>query len=623
MAGRIKDSDKEELKARINIADVIGDYVALKPSGGGSFKGLCPFHGEKSPSFQVTPSKNMFYCFGCQTGGDVYKFLDLVEKLSFTEAVEKLAARIGYQLTYEEGASRDNGERARVLEANALTAAYFESALASDEAEPGRKLMAERGFDAAALAHFGVGWAPKGWTNLSDFLKSKGFNDQEMLVAGLASSGDRGIYDKFRGRVVWPIRDTTNQVIGFGARKIFEDDKGPKYLNSAETPVYHKSKVLYGLDLAKRDISKQQQVVVVEGYTDVMACHLAGVTTAIATCGTAFSEDHIQILNRILGSDPANPAQVIFNFDPDEAGQKAAMKAFGNSSKFNAQTFVAVGPDGLDPSDLRQQRGDEAVAAMIEAKRPLLEFAIDRSVMKFDLNSREGQVSGTRAAAVILAGIADPIQRSVYEKYLSELTSVDRAAIAALVAEEVKKSRNSRVASIGQTPPVDEPEPDVSTGYEVVNLNDPTNRRERWLLEVVAQMPEFVDPVTRARIFRIYFSASRHVALAKVLLEELADGSIGLVDRVIAKTEGSPELQQTFREIVMQPLPAVDDASREAYAKGVVASALEKTIELEKNFLLSARNRADAAGDLATTAEIARKLVDLDRELVLVKSKRQ
>lgn len=623
MAGRIKDSDKEELKARINIADVIGDYVALKPSGGGSFKGLCPFHGEKSPSFQVTPSKNMFYCFGCQIGGDVYRFLDLVEKLSFTEAVEKLAARIGYQLTYEEGASRDNGERARVLEANALTAAFFEAALSSDEAEPGRKLMAERGFDAAALAHFGVGWAPKGWTNLSEYLKSKGFTDQELLVAGLASSGDRGIYDKFRGRVVWPIRDTTNQVIGFGARKIFEDDKGPKYLNSAETPVYHKSKVLYGLDLAKRDMSKQQEVVVVEGYTDVMACHLAGVTTAIATCGTAFSEDHIQILNRILGSDPSNPAQVIFNFDPDEAGQKAAMKAFGNSSKFNAQTFVAVGPDGLDPSDLRQQRGDEAVVAMIANRRPLLEFAIDRSVMKFDLQAREGQVSATRAAAVILAGIADPIQRSVYEKYLSELTSVDRSAIAELVSQEVKKNRNSKVASIGQAPPADEPEPEVPSGFEPVDLKDPTNRRERWLLEVVAQMPEFVDPVTRARIFRIYFSASRHVAIAKVLLEELATGVDGLVDRVVERTAQTPELQQTFREIAMQPLPAQTDADREAYARGVLASALEKTIELEKNFLLSARNRADAAGDETTTAEIARKLVDLDRELLLVKSKRQ
>ena len=623
MAGRIKDSDKEELKARVNIADVIGDFVKLKPAGGGSYKGLCPFHGEKSPSFQVTPSKQMFYCFGCQTGGDVFKFLELHEKMGFAESVEMLAARIGFQLSYEEGASRENGERARVLEANAATAEFFRAALASDEAEPGRKLMKERGFDEAALELFGVGWAPKGWNNLADHLKLKGFTEQELLVAGLVSSGDRGVYDKFRGRVVWPIRDTTNQVIGFGARKIFEDDKGPKYLNSAETPVYHKSRVLYGLDLAKKDISKQQQVVVVEGYTDVMACHLAGVTTAIATCGTAFSEEHIQVLNRLLGSDPANPAQVIFNFDPDEAGQKAAMKAFGNSGKFNAQTFVAIGPDGLDPSDLRQQRGDEAVVAMIAAKRPLLEFAVDRSVMKFDLSSREGQVSATRAGAAILAGIADPIQRSVYVKYLSELTSVDRSAIEALVNEEVKKSRNAKVSAISlATPPIDEPEPEVQTGFEPVDLRDPTNRRERWLLEVVAQMPEFVDPVTRSRIFRIYFSASRHVAIAKLLQEELQRGVDGLVDRMVNRTAEQPELQQTFREIAMQQLPVGDDAGREAYAKGVLTSALEKTIELEKNYLLAARNRADAAGDAAMTAEISRKLVDLDRELLLIKSKR-
>ena len=623
MAGRIKDSDKEELKARVNIADVIGDFVKLKPAGGGSYKGLCPFHGEKSPSFQVTPSKQMFYCFGCQTGGDVFKFLELHEKMGFAESVELLAARIGFQLSYEEGASRENGERARVLEANAATAEFFRAALASDEAEPGRKLMKERGFDEAALELFGVGWAPKGWNNLADHLKLKGFTEQELLVAGLVSSGDRGVYDKFRGRVVWPIRDTTNQVIGFGARKIFEDDKGPKYLNSAETPVYHKSRVLYGLDLAKKDISKQQQVVVVEGYTDVMACHLAGVTTAIATCGTAFSEEHIQVLNRLLGSDPANPAQVIFNFDPDEAGQKAAMKAFGNSGKFNAQTFVAIGPDGLDPSDLRQQRGDEAVVAMIAAKRPLLEFAVDRSVMKFDLSSREGQVSATRAGAAILAGIADPIQRSVYVKYLSELTSVDRSAIEALVNEEVKKSRNAKVSAISlATPPIDEPEPEVQTGFEPVDLRDPTNRRERWLLEVVAQMPEFVDPVTRSRIFRIYFSASRHVAIAKLLQEELQRGVDGLVDRMVNRTAEQPELQQTFREIAMQQLPVGDDAGREAYAKGVLTSALEKTIELEKNYLLAARNRADAAGDAAMTAEISRKLVDLDRELLLIKSKR-
>jgi DNA primase len=622
MAGRIKDSDKEELKARINIADVVGDYVALKPAGGGSYKGLCPFHDEKSPSMTVTPSKGMYHCFGCGVGGDVFNFLGSIEKLTFYEAVEKLAARIGFPLTYEEGASKENGQRARVLEANALAAAFFAEALATEDAAPGREFLQQRGFSSQAAEHFGIGWAPKGWNHLTDHLKAKGFTDQELIVAGLSSAGDRGSYDKFRGRVIWPIRDATNQVIGFGARKIFEDDKGPKYLNTSDTPVYRKSQVLYGIDLAKKDISKKQQVVVVEGYTDVMACHLAGITTAVATCGTAFGEDHIRILNRMLGNDPAAPAEVIFNFDPDEAGQKAAMRAFADSSKFNAQTFVAIGPDGLDPSDLRQQRGDEAVVAMIEAKRPLLEFAIDRSVSKFDLNSREGQVSATRAGAVVLAGILDPIQRSVYEKYLAELTSVDRSAIASLVAEAQKKNRNTKVATMAFNPPEDEPEPEVKAGFEPVDLRDPTNRRERWLLEVVAQMPQFVDSVTRNRIFRIYFSASRHVAIAKAMQEELANGAEGLIDRVAAKLAEQPELNETFREIAMQRLPVADDEQRETYARGVLHTALEQTIELEKNYLLAARTRAEAAGDVETTTQISHKLVDLDRELLLVKSKR-
>ena len=622
MAGRIKDSDKEELKARINIADVVGDYVALKPAGGGSYKGLCPFHDEKSPSMTVTPSKGMYHCFGCGVGGDVFNFLGSIEKLTFYEAVEKLAARIGFPLTYEEGASKENGQRARVLEANTMAAAFYIEALATEDAAPGREFLQQRGFSSEAAEHFGIGWAPKGWNNLTDHLKSKGFTDQELIVAGLSSAGDRGSYDKFRGRVIWPIRDATNQVIGFGARKIFDDDKGPKYLNTSDTPVYRKSQVLYGIDLAKKDISKKQQVVVVEGYTDVMACHLAGITTAVATCGTAFGEDHIRILNRMLGNDPAAPAEVIFNFDPDEAGQKAAMRAFADSSKFNAQTFVAIGPDGLDPSDLRQQRGDEAVVAMIEAKRPLIEFAIDRSVSKFDLNSREGQVSATRAGAVVLAGIVDPIQRSVYEKYLAELTSVDRSAIASLVAEAQKKNRNSKVATMAFNPPEDEPEPEVKAGFEPVDLRDPTNRRERWLLEVVAQMPQFVDSVTRNRIFRIYFSASRHVAIAKAMQEELTNGAEGLIDRVSAKLADQPELNETFREIAMQRLPVADDEQRETYARGVLHTALEQTIELEKNYLLAARTRADAAGDVETTTQIAHKLVDLDRELLLVKSKR-
>ncbi|MEY4078570.1 MAG: hypothetical protein RIS80_339 [Actinomycetota bacterium] len=349
MAGRISQKDIEEIKQRTNLADVVGEYVQLKSAGAGEFKGRCPFHDEKSPSFTVSASKGLYHCFGCKEGGNLFDFVAKMDGITFPEVIEKLAGRIGLQLTYEAGA--DNGEhnaRARVLEANKAAAEFYASKFDSSEAEPGRKLLLDRGFDSDACQQFGLGWAPKGWSALSEHLSALGFTEPELVNAGLSSKGDRGLYDKFRGRVIWPIRDATNAVIGFGARKIFEDDKGPKYLNTSETPVYHKSRVLYGLDLAKRDIAKSQQVVIVEGYTDVMACHLAGVTNAVATCGTAFGDEHIRILNRILSSDPANPAQVIFNFDPDEAGQKAAMRAFNDASKFNAQTFMAVGPGARD-----------------------------------------------------------------------------------------------------------------------------------------------------------------------------------------------------------------------------------------------------------------------------------
>ena len=369
MAGKIKARDIEEVKTRVNIADVIGEYVSLRPASAGSLKGLCPFHDEKSPSFNVRPAQGFYHCFGCGEGGDVYKFIQQLDQLSFTEAVEKLASRIGFELSYEEGgASPETGQKSRVLEANSAAALFYQEQLMKDAAIPGREFLKGRGFDKAAAEQFGIGFAPKGWNGLFDHLTKKGFTIEELVTAGLVTKSDRGAYDKFRGRLIWPIRDTTSQVIGFGARKLFDDDQGPKYLNTSDTLVYHKSQVLYGIDLAKKDISKQQRVVVVEGYTDVMACHLAGVTTAVATCGTAFGDDHIRIINRMLSADKDIPAEVIFTFDPDAAGQKAAMRAFADSAKFTAQTFVAVGPDGLDPCDLRTAKGDEAVVAMIEVK---------------------------------------------------------------------------------------------------------------------------------------------------------------------------------------------------------------------------------------------------------------
>ncbi|MET0956314.1 MAG: DNA primase, partial [Cryobacterium sp.] len=346
MAGLIRQGDVEEVKARTNIADIVSDYVSLKSAGVGSMKGLCPFHDERSPSFHVRPQVGFYHCFGCGESGDVYSFLQKMDHVSFSEAVERLAGRAGIELHYEgnDGAAPDHTNRARLYAANQAAAEFFVEQLGSPGAQVGRNFLGERGFDAAAAERFGVGFAPKSWDELTKHLRGRGFSTEELTLSGLVSAGDRGIYDRFRGRLVWPIRDITGQTIGFGARKLLDDDKGPKYLNTPETPVYHKAQVLYGLDLAKRDISRNHQVVVVEGYTDVMACHLAGVTTAVATCGTSFGVDHIKVLRRVLGDD-SGVGEVVFTFDPDAAGQKAAVRAFAEEARFSAQTFVAVAPE--------------------------------------------------------------------------------------------------------------------------------------------------------------------------------------------------------------------------------------------------------------------------------------
>ena len=617
MAKRIPQSDIDEVLSRVSIVDVVSDYVALKASGNGEYKGLCPFHGEKSPSFGVSATKNLWHCFGCGEGGNLFQFLNRIDSLNFVEAVEKLAARVGYSLNYEEGGEVNPNQaiRARVLEANLFAAKFFAERLADSEAEPGRQFLQSRGFDQAAAEHFGVGWAPKGWSGLTEHLKSLGFSEDELVTAALASKKEKGAYDRFRGRLIWPIRDSTNAVIGFGARKIFDDDQGPKYLNTSETPVYHKSNVLYGIDLAKREISKTQQVVVVEGYTDVMACHLAGITTAVATCGTAFGDDHIKILNRILVADAAKPAEVIFNFDPDEAGQKAAMRAFASAQKFNALTFIAIGPEGLDPCDLRKERGDSAIVDMIASKRPLVEFAIERSISKFDLASREGQVAAVRAAAPILAEIQDAHVRSSYEKHLSELTLVDRAMVNQLASEAARGAR--REAVVPRATPVGEAEPSGNV-LAPVNLNDPINRRERWLLEVVAQIRGALDEPTMRRIFRSYFSAPRHAALAKAILPVYNQENF--VEAVAAQVPD--ELGSLWREIVLTPLPVMGGGDEMAYAKGVVGSALIATIEFEKQVLIQGLTQAKASRNEAQADQIARKLVELDGELIALRAKR-
>jgi len=443
MAGRIRNEDVVLVRERARIDEVVREHVSLKSAGGASLKGLCPFHDEKSPSFHVTPSKGFWYCFGCGEGGDVIGFLQKIEHLSFSEVVEKLAGKYNIQLRYDESSNRtgiNTGQRTRLVEANKLASEFFAQNLNSPEAETGRKFLTERGFDKAAAQKFGVGYALKGWDSLTNHLKQKGFSESELTLAGLSVAGQRGVYDRFRGRLTWPIRDASGDVVGFGARRLYDDDQGPKYLNTPETPVYKKSQVLYGIDLARKDIASSKQAVIVEGYTDVMACHLAGVTTAVATCGTAFGEDHARVLRRFLMDQEQLRGEIIYTFDGDEAGRKAALKAFNLDQSFVAQTFVAVESTGLDPCELRQKSGNDAIIALVKSRVPLFEFVIKSTIASFDLNTAEGRVSALRAAAPVVAGIKDVALRPEYTRMLAGWLGAD----ANTVVQAVGAATNSR-----------------------------------------------------------------------------------------------------------------------------------------------------------------------------------
>ena len=418
MAGRIRDEDIALVRERSPVEEVVGDYLQLRSAGGGSLKGLCPFHEEKTPSFNVTPARGLFYCFSCSEGGDVIRFVQMIDHLSFAEAVERLAARAGIELRYEQGGhvpGQEQTQRRRLIEAHRAAAEFYAERLVGADAGAGRAFLSSRGFEQADAQRFGIGFAPAEWDALTRHLHGRGFTDAELLAGGLASHGRRGLIDKFRGRLIWPIRDLSGDVIAFGARKLRDDDDGPKYLNTPETSLFKKSSLLYGADLAKRDIAQRRQAVIVEGYTDVMACHLAGVTTAVATSGTSFGDGHITILRRLLmDSNKFLTGDVIFTFDGDAAGQRAAMRAFGMEEKFVTQTFVAVQPDGLDPCELRLKHGDAAVRDLIAQRVPVYEFAIRRELSEHNLETNEGRLAALDAAAEIVGRIKDLGLRARY-----------------------------------------------------------------------------------------------------------------------------------------------------------------------------------------------------------------
>jgi DNA primase len=499
VAGRIRDDDIAEVREKAQIDDVVSGYVTLKRAGGGSLKGLCPFHDEKTPSFNVNPARQFWHCFGCGEGGDVISFLMKVDGLTFTETVERLAEKYGVQLRREEGDDepvRPRGPaRGRLIEAHKVAQEFYAEQLASADAVVARQFLHQRGFDQAAAEMFGVGFAPRDGEALTRHLRGRRFTDEESVAAGLVAHG-RSHYDRFRGRLVWPIREANGDTIGFGARRIFDDDRiEAKYLNTSETAIYKKSQVLYGIDLARTAMKDAQQAVVVEGYTDVMACHLAGVRTAVASCGTAFGTDHARVLRRFLGDHGATSGEVIFTFDGDSAGQKAAMKVLESDQVFASQTYVAVAPEGMDPCDLRMRDGDEAVRELVAKRQPLYRFALDNILTRHDLDRADGRVDALRDAAGLVASIRDKTKVESFSRELAHMVGMDldevRAEVRRAANRPAAKPEERRSTRGGETSAPQEP-----VRPALPSLSDPRFLIERELLKLVIQHPAGVGRTT-------------------------------------------------------------------------------------------------------------------------------
>nr|WP_218847364.1 DNA primase [Psychromicrobium silvestre] len=622
----IKREDIEELRTRTDIKEVVEGYVTLKSAGIGSWKGLCPFHDERSPSFNVRPQMGQYHCFGCGEGGDVISFIQKVDHLTFAEAVEKLAGRIGFELHYEDGGTgprrEEIGRRQRLLDAHKVAAEFFREQLLTPAAAAGRQFLSGRGFDRAAAEHFGVGFAPQGWDSLLKHLRGRGFTEEELRLTGMFSTGSSGnrMFDRFRGRLIWPIRDIAGETIGFGARKLFEEDQGPKYLNTPETPLYKKSQVLYGIDLAKKAIAKEKQLVVVEGYTDVMACHLSGVETAVATCGTAFGADHVKVVRRLLSDDGSG--SVIFTFDGDAAGQNAARKAFDLDQRFLSQTYVAVEPNGMDPCDLRQSGGPEAVRNLISLRKPLFEFAVRTELDKFDLSSVEGRVRGLRSAAPILADIRDNSTKVGYSQLVAGwlgiadpnevLRAVNAAAKQHSRSGQAEHSAGKLEASRGSQ--TEEAPSNPEPGFSRPDPRDPAARIERQALEVVLQEPGVLSDADWLHFGEVQFAVPAYRAVHDAVRAAGSPAAAGSASLWLQKvTQETPEpLLPLISELTVIALPATSAESLKNYCVSMMRSLFEMQLTRQKAEKLGALQRMDPVADPEKYQLLQRELMELE-----------
>ncbi|HEX9889241.1 MAG TPA: DNA primase [Nitriliruptorales bacterium] len=610
MAGRIRKDDIDALRDRVDIADIVGDHTKLTRSGA-RLKGLCPFHQEKTPSFSVDPAQSMYHCFGCGVGGDVYTFLQEVEGLSFVEAVEQLARRVGYTLQYEEmtaGERRQLGEHSVLVDVNQAALAFFQGSLLGADGEVARAYLKERGFGRADAERFQLGFAPNEWEALSRHLISEGYDQRRVIEAGLAVNNERGgLRDRFRGRLVFPVLDLAGDPIGFGGRILPALDHGdfdpPKYLNSPETPLYRKTKVLYGASWARPQIVREGTVLICEGYTDVMALHQAGYTNAVATCGTAVTGEHLRLLQRYA-------QHIVLAFDSDAAGAKAAERAWELSREHDLDVRVLVLPAGKDPADLVREDGADRLQELVAGATPVTPFLLDRRISEHDLGSHEGQAAAVDAVAPLLAKVDDATLRRQYaEKLVADRVGVSLAVVAAKVEQaggDVPGISEPPRRGTGRAGGGGRPRGEARRGGTSRPDREVEQRRrqvalERDVLSIALQRPELLPETW----FELESDDFTHEVARAVFDALQAAGGPGTVVSAVLEAAPDDELRGKLRELALREVEVdPDEPHVHVLVKRLVARRLEERIETRRGAVRTMNYTTDPDAYLQASREL-------------------
>ncbi len=612
MAGRIRREDIETLRTQADIVAVVSDHTQLKRAGT-RMKGLCPFHSEKTPSFTVDAAQGYYHCFGCGEGGDVYDFLQKVSGLSFTEAVEQLARRTGFTLHYEDltpGQKRALGERSRLVEMNQVALELFQKWLYADEGEVARDYLKSRGFGRTDADRFQLGYAPNSWETLSREMKSLGFATSELVKVGLAAQNDRGgVRDRFRGRLIFPVFDAGGDPIGFGGRILpgldYGDFEPPKYYNSPETPLYRKTRVLYGLPQARTDMAATGEVLICEGYTDVMALHQAGFGNAVATCGTAVGAEHFRVLSRYVN-------RVVLAFDSDAAGVKAAEKAWEQARDVDRETTASGGggaaftlrvlvlPDGVDPADYVQREGVDALRARVEDATPVVPFLVRSHLSLADLSTETGRTDALRDAVALLGEEPDPDLRRAYAR--TEVADVLGVSVE-WVEQTARRQGVVLDSHQGAAVPARLRRQDHGT---VARVTRQQASLERAVLRMALQHPEWLSD----EWFQLTDEDFQHPRAADVFRTLQAAGGAGVPLDAVLAAAADDEDRTLIRGIALEEPEAPDT---EALARELIGGLLAERVKAEHDEVLAELSRVNPATDPERARELSRRATELDQ----------